>query len=125
MSLNGTTIQAVVIWLYFNGSNIIVQASNGIDSQIAPPINVSATQSLTDFGIYQDYSNTITWQASSDPNVYQYNIFRNGVFFAATDPNTLQFIDHNQITGGTVTYGVAALSSSFRQSAIVSYTLNP
>lgn len=125
ISLNGNTFNAITVWSYFNGSNIVINASTGSESQILPPSNVSATQSMTNFGVYQDYSNTITWEASSDPNVSQYNIFRNGIFFAATDPNTFQFVDHNQIQGGTVTYGVAALLFNARQSPIVSYTLTP
>ncbi len=30
-----------------------------------------------------------------DPSFGQYNIFRNGVYFAATDPRLLEYVDHN------------------------------
>lgn len=125
ISLSGGTFNAVAVWMHFDGVNNVIHAATGSGTAIDPPSSVSASQSLTDFGVYQDYTNTITWVASSDPNVIQYNIFRNGVFFAATDPSTLTFTDHNTIQNGTVTYGVAALLSSFRQSDIASFTLFP
>lgn len=125
LSLTGSTFNAVAVWISFNGTNNVINASTGTDTQIVPPSSVSATQAVTDFGIYKDYYNTITWTASTDPNVSQYNIYRNGEFFGETDPSTLQFIDHNQIQGETVVYGVAALTTSFRQSPIVTFTLFP
>lgn len=125
LSLNGTTFNAVAVWTHFDGSNVVIHAATGTGTVIDPPTSVSASQSVTDFGVYQDYFNTITWSASSDPNVAQYNIFRNGVFCGVTDPSTFQFIDHNAVQGQTVTYGVAALTTSFRQSEIVSFTLVP
>lgn len=125
ISLTGSTVNAVIVWTYYNGTNVVINASTGSDTALSPPTGVSATQSLTDFGVFQDYYNTITWGASSEPHVIQYNIFRDGVFFGAVDPFTFAFQDHNQIEGGTVTYGVAALISGFRQTDIVSYTLFP
>lgn len=125
LSVSGSTINAVAVWISFDGSNVVINASAGTDSVIEPPTNVAATQSDTDFGVYIDYFNTITWDASSNPNLIQYNIYRNGVFFAATDTVTLEYIDNNQIQGGTVTYGIGALTSDFRQSEIVTYTLFP
>lgn len=125
MSITGSTLNAVVVWTYFNGTNLVINASSGTDSVVAPPSSVSATQSVTNFGVYNDYSNTITWSASTDPDLIQYNIYRNGVFFSQTDASTLQLTDHNQTQGATVIYGVAALRSDFRQSAIVTFTLNP
>jgi hypothetical protein len=124
ISATGSTLNAAVVWIHFDGANNVINASTGSDTVISPPSSVSASQSVTDFGVYQDYFNTITWNASSDPDVIQYNIYRNGVFFNATDPSTLQFIDNNTVQGGTVTYGVAALTSNFRQSAIINFQLN-
>lgn len=125
LSLTENTFNAVAVWIHFDGTNNIIHASTGADSVIAPPKNVTATQSVADFGVYQDYINTLTWDPSEDQNVVQYNIYRNGIFFAVSGPGTLQFIDHNATQGGTVTYGVAALTTSSRQSKIVSFTLNP
>lgn len=124
LSLSGSTFYGVIVWINFDGSNTVIQASTGTGSVIDPPSSVSATQNVTSYGVYNDYYNTITWTGSSDPDVIQYNIYRNGIYFGATDPGTLTFVDHNATNGGTVVYGVAALTSAFRQSAIVTYTLN-
>lgn len=125
LSRTGSTLNAVTVWIHFDGSNKVIHASSGTDSIIDPPSSVSATQSSTNFGVYTDYFNTVTWSASSNPNLQQYNIYRNGVFVSSTDPGTLQFVDHNQIQSGNVTYGVSAMTTSFRLSDIVSFTLFP
>lgn len=125
VSLNGATLKAAVVWLHFDGTYQLVQAAIGSDSVIDPPSNLSGDQSVIPLGIYNDYINTIHWQASSSPNLIQYNIFRNGEFCGSTSPSTLEFIDHNTVQGQSVTYGVAALTSNFRQSQIVYYVLNP
>lgn len=118
LSLSGSTFNSVAVWEYFDGSNTVIHAATGSESTVSPPSSVSYVQNVANFGVYSDYYNTITWTASSDPSVIQYDIYRNGVFFASTDASTLTFVDHNQIQGGTVTYGVAAINSSFRQSSI-------
>lgn len=126
LSLTGSTFNAVAVWIHFDGTNNVIHASTGSESVISPPSSVSASQSSVSFGVYTDYFNTITWSGSPDPNIIQYNIYRNGIFFASTaDASTFTFDDHNQIQGGTVVYGVAALTSEFRQSAIISFTLFP
>lgn len=125
MRVTGTAINAVAVWINFDGTNNVIMSASGSDTIIDPPTSVSASQSAIDFGVYQDYNNTITWTASSDPDIQQYNIYRNGVFFGATDPFTLTFTDHNQVQNGTVVYGVSAMTTSFRQSTIVSFTLFP
>ncbi len=125
MSVTGSTLNAVAVWINFDGSNLIINAAIGSDSVINPPSSVSATQSTINLGVYNDYANTITWSASTEPNLILYNIYRNGVYFASASPSTLSFVDHNQALGGTVTYGVAALNSEFRQSQIITYTIFP
>lgn len=125
LSLTGNTINAVTLWNYFDGLNTVIHASTGSDTTISPPSDLMVTQSVTDFGVYQDYYNTITWLPSSDPTIIQYNIYRNGVLITVIAPGTLEFIDHNQMQNGTVTYGIAAISSGFRLSPIITYTLNP
>lgn len=123
ITVSSTSLTAVAVWTNYNGTNTTINASQGTDSVISPPTAVSASQSSTNFGVYTDYQNTITWGASSDPNIIQYNIYRNGEFFASTLPGTLTFTDHNQVQSGTVTYGVAALDLNLRQSAMVTFTL--
>lgn len=125
ISLTGNTFNAASVWNHFDGTNKIIHAALGTDTAIDPPSNIAGDQNLTDFGVYQDYFNTITWDASSDPDITQYNIYRNGVFVNAVDPGTLEYIDHNSVQNETVIYGVAAITSSFRQSAITQFTLIP
>lgn len=125
LSLTGDVINAAAVWMYFDGTNTVIQAVTGADVMVTAPSLVSASQSVIDFGVYKDYYNTISWEASPAPNLIQYNLYRNGVFFTAVDPGTTTFIDHNAVQGGTVTYGVAALSADFRQSAIATFTLFP
>lgn len=125
LSSSGSTFNAAAVWIHYDGSNNVIHAATGTSTLIDPPSSVTASQSSTSFGFYTDYYNTITWSASSDPNVMLYVIYRNGVFFAQTTPDVLEFVDHNTAQGGTVIYGVAALNTSYRQSEIIYYTLNP
>ena len=125
VSLKNNMYNAATVWLKYDGTNTVINASTGSSSGIQPPLNVSVSQNVNNFGIYQDYYNTITWQASSDPNLTQYNIYRNGIFFAEVDQFTLVFIDHNQIQNQKVTYGVTALDSNFIQSQQATFVLFP
>lgn len=125
LNVTSSQLEAVAVWMNYNGTNTTVNASSGTDTVVVPPSGLSASQSSTNFGVYVDYYNTIIWSASTDPNLAQYNIYRNGKFFAATQPGTLTFVDHNQLQSGTgsVIYGVSALDANFRQSAMVTYIL--
>ncbi len=80
------------------------------------------TQSTNNFGVLTEYYNTLTWTASSDPNLTGYIIFRNGVEIGNLTSSYLQFTDHNrQISSSvTLTYGVAAVGAGSNQSATVS-----
>lgn len=126
LTLTGNIANAVAVWLNFNGNNKVVQAASGIEAVVVQPTNVNVVQNVTNLGVYNDYYNTITWTASPSPNLIQYTIYRNGVFFMATDPNTLQVIDHNAVQSGTgsVTYGVAAFDSNRSQSSIATVTFH-
>jgi hypothetical protein len=127
ISVNSSQLKAVAVWINYNGTNTTINASNGVESVISAPTSISAAQSSTNFGVYTDYSNTISWtDPSPSPTLIQYNLYRNGEFFASTPPGTLSFVDHNQIQSGTgsVIYGVSSLDSSFRQSAMITFTLH-
>ena len=102
-------IQATAVWTQFNGTNSIINAATGARTLLGPPSNLAVTQSLTDYGIFQDYSNTITWDPSTDVNTTGYIVFRDGIFIAFLPSSALQFVDHNQVQNGSVTYGVAAV----------------
>lgn len=125
ISVSGSTVNGVITWVSFDGINNVINVSLGSDTTVEPPSNISVSQDVTDFGVYQDYTNTITWDASPNLDLIQYNIYRNGVFFAATDTSTLEFVDHNTGQGETVTYGVGALTTFYRQSDLDSFTLFP
>ncbi len=65
---------------------------------------VSASQSSNSFGIFQEYYNTLTWSASSDPNLSNYTVYRNGVLLTTLSSSQLSFVDDNQTQSGTVVY---------------------
>ncbi len=118
-SLSGNTANACAVWIHNNGSNNIIHAATGSKTEVLPPSNLTVVQSSTNFGIFTDYFNTISWQASTDPNLNGYAIYRNGVYVASIDSNTLQFVDHNAVQNGSVTYGIAAINTESSQGQIV------
>lgn len=127
---NTSNYYAAAVWMTDNGTNLIINASTGIETPLAPPTSLTVNQTSTSFGnVYTDYTNTISWTASTDPDVQQYLIFRNGVYFgeiyASTSP--LQFEDHNQSNSPSVTtvYGVAAIDSNYRMSSIITISFTP
>jgi len=121
--LVGNTENVVSTWVSNDGTNNTIQAANGTRTIIDPPSNLAVTQNSTNFGVFTEYYNTITWDASPAEDVNRYNIFRGGVFINAVDATTFQYVDHNATSGGSVTYGVAAVDSKNTQSSIptVSY----
>lgn len=123
LSFSGTSFNAGAVWLSFNGTHNVLMASAGTAPVVIPPSSINITQSVNNFGVHQDYYNTITWGASTDPNLMLYNIYRNGVYFASVDPSVLSFIDHNQINGGSYTYSITAFTTDYLQSAMVTGTL--
>ncbi|HSW87030.1 MAG TPA: hypothetical protein VLG49_05985 [Rhabdochlamydiaceae bacterium] len=117
--LNGTTVFGAAVWLQFDGSETVVQAATGSRSTIAAPTNVTVTQSSTNFGVFTDFFNTVNWTASTSPNIIQYFVYRNGIFFQAIDATApLQVVDHNAVQNGAVTYGVSAVDAQNTQSLI-------
>ncbi len=113
------TAYATVVWLTSDGTNTTVQASSGSKLSVGPPTSVTVTQNVNDFGVFQDYYNTISWVASTDPNVIEYAVYRDGQLFAQVSAATIQIFDHNQVQNGSVTYGVAAVDGEFALSQIV------
>jgi hypothetical protein len=111
-SINGLTINAAAVWIDFNGTNNVIVASTGSKTTISPPTSLAVTQSSNNFGVFTEYYNTLSWTASTSPNLQQYNIYRDGVYFFSVDPTVTQVLDHNAIQSGSVTYGIAAEDSS-------------
>jgi len=114
--LVGNANQTVAAWIGYDGMNDIVQVSSGVDTLIAPPTNLSVVQNVNQFGVFDEYYNTLSWTASVDPNVIFYAIYRDGIFFQKVPASTTQIIDHNRMQNRAVTYGVAAIDGNHGQS---------
>jgi hypothetical protein len=112
----GNTVYGGAIWLSSNGINTTIQAATGSRSSILPPTSLSVVQNANQFGVFTEYANTLSWQSSSSPNIDLYVIYRNGVKVAAVGSNATQYIDHNMIQNGSVTYGILAFDEEISQS---------
>jgi hypothetical protein len=117
ISSNSTTVNAASVWLQNNGTHNIVQAVTGSRNVIGAPTSPAVIQNVTNFGVYNDYYNTLTWTASTDPTVVGYNIFRNNAFVNTVDASTLSYVDHNQIQSGSVVYSIRSINADLLQSA--------
>lgn len=118
-------IHAAVVWISSDGINQTIIAANGSRRLIAPPLNLAVQQSSSDHGIFTEYFNTVTWDASEAPNLLAYGIFRDGMFLQQVGSNMTQFIDHNVMQNVSVTYGVSALDNRNSQSSIATITFAP
>ncbi|MES2122799.1 MAG: hypothetical protein V4492_08510 [Chlamydiota bacterium] len=107
---------AVGVWIFNDGSNNVVVASVGTRNVVIPPSGTGIVQSSTNMGVLTEYFNTVSWSASSDPNLLGYYIYRNGIYWDQVGAGTLSVIDHNAVQSGAVTYGVAAFNTTLKQS---------
>lgn len=116
-------VLAAAAWIGYDGANTRLEVSTASRTVIDPPSNLAVNQNTTDFGVYVDYANTITWDASASPGVVEYEIFRNGVFFARVNAMaTLEVVDHNVDPMASTTYGVACIDGDLTQSETVTVT---
>ena len=90
---------------------------------MAPPTNLAVVQSSNNFGVFTEYFNTLTWQASADPNAVGYLIYRNGVFLAQVGADVLQYVDDNRVQNAADIYTVATLDVDQSHSILVNVTL--
>ena len=97
----------------------MIQTSVATGTLVEPPSNVTVAQSISDFGVFKEYVNTISWDASIDPNVYAYAIFRNGLLLNEVSADTLEYADNNQVQNGPVTYGITAIDNTGNSSLII------
>lgn len=118
-TLTGNVINAAAVWITSSGGNNIVSATTGTRTIVLPPSGLSVVQNLNSFGVFNEYSNTLSWSASADPNLTGYLIYRNGIFLEEVGSNVLSFIDHNKVQNGPVTYGVAAINNQDTHSRII------
>lgn len=123
---NGNNNYLATVWLQNDTGTYSVKSAVGTGIIDLPPDNLAVVQVANDSGIFVTYDNQLEWEASSDLNVYAYNLFRNGLLIGvtlATDP--LVFIDNNQLLNETVTYGVSAIMNNGAQSETIYYTIFP
>jgi hypothetical protein len=116
-------IHANAVWLQFDGTNTILNAATGSRTMVLPPTNLSIVQNSTDYGVFTDYYNTVSWTATTDPNAVEYVVFRNGIFLRVLSLSETSFVDDNQLQNGPVTYGVAAANSDSQLSPIQTVSL--
>ncbi len=117
--VSGTeTVYAGAAWLSSNGTNTTVQAANGTRTAVLPPTNLHVSQTMppNNFGIFTEYANTLTWDASASPNIQAYFIYRDGIQVTDVASSVLEYVDHNQVQNGAVTYGIIAVDDDFSPS---------
>ena len=102
----------VTAWVSYNGSNTIIQYLTGTGTAILPPSDPTVTQSEQDFGIFQEYINTISWSASPSSITTSYIIYRNNIQINEVTPDILSVIDHNAVQDGTVSYSIVASNNN-------------
>lgn len=119
-TIKGNKIYAAAIWQKYNSVQNSILATTGSKTLVLPPSNLSVTQNSNNFGVFTEYSNTLTWNASTDPNAVGYLIFRNGLFVEQVGAGVLSFIDDNRTLNGSVTYSITAIDAQQTQSAAVS-----
>jgi hypothetical protein len=117
---SGDVINAAALWITYNGMNTALAASTGPKAIPAPPSNLAVMQSSNNFGVFTEYANTVSWDASADPNVTGYLIYRDGIFLAKVGANVLEYIDNNQTSNGSVTYGVASVDDQQTHGRVIS-----
>lgn len=123
-TLTGNTINAVSVWLTTNGTVNTISATTGTRSVVLPPTSLAVSQSSNSFGgVFTEYQNTVSWTASTAPNVVGYIIFRNGTPIAEVGADEVEFVDRNRVQSASVTYGVAAIDNQGSQSTIPTVSL--
>jgi hypothetical protein len=121
---NLNQIQAASTWLTSNNGIIALQTSIGSVTLLNPPTNLSLVQTANDLGVFQDYINTLTWTASTSPNLLAYAIYRNGIHLIDVgNLDVLEVAQHNQSENTPVTYGIIAIDNTGTQSPMVTISL--
>jgi hypothetical protein len=117
--LNGNKIHAVAVWVKNNGVHNNIQSAIGMGKVLNLPLNLTVEQRVHNFGVFNEDYNTLSWQASSSPNVPGYLVFRNGVLINTVGPHVFQINDENRNPHESGTYVVAAFDSQNFQSSTV------
>jgi hypothetical protein len=112
VAVGGANAYVAAAWVNYNGTNTNIQSSTGSGMLVIPPSGLMVSQSVNDFGVFQEYYNSLTWTASTDPDLLNYAITRNGILLGFVAPGDLLYVDHNQVQDGNVTYGVTTVNTS-------------
>lgn len=99
--------QLGAVWLNYNGTQTVVEASVGQGVAIPAPSSLSVTQGANHLGQITEYFNTLNWTSAKPDSSSNWVIFRNGAWLQTLPITQLQFIDHNTVQNQAVTYGVA------------------
>lgn len=119
-SVQGSSVHAGAVWLSSTTKDIgSVYAVTGTGTNFVAPKNPKVVQNETDFSLFKDYTNTVSWQASNDPHLTGYVIYRNGEVIQTVSSGTLQITDTNRDPNVSDTYGIAAFGKGSEQSAII------
>ncbi len=118
IATGGNVINAAVVWVSSDGTFNTIGAATGSRTLIAAPTNLAVVQSSNNLGLFTEYFNTVSWTESTDPNLVAYALYRNGNYLRQFTPDITEFIDHNAVQNGSVTYGVSAIDRTGSQSAI-------
>lgn len=121
-SLNVPATSAAAVWISYDGSANVIQAATGLGPVVQPPTSLAVTQTSNDYRVFEEYTNTLTWQDSSSPGVTLYLIYRNGAVINGVNPGIMTYADLNQPEMGPVTYGIAVLDLQGMQSTIATVT---
>jgi hypothetical protein len=113
-----TTNNVIAVWLNYDGSHQILQTTSGTETILQPPTNLSVVQSVNNFGLFNEYYNTISWTASTTSDVTQYIILRNDLVLDYVDGSTTSYVDHNQMENEAVTYDIVAVDAEKSHSKI-------
>jgi hypothetical protein len=122
---NASSNTGIAAWNSYDGSNLIIQAVNGGGIPIQPPSTLSVTQSETNYGVVQQYANTVSWAATPSSSVGAYVVYRNGIMIQYVPSYQLSIIDSNAVAGGSVTYGVAAVDQDTGEVSTIMYVNYP
>ena len=111
------------IWLYFDGMNNVVQSAWGVGAIAESPSNLSVVKHVQNWGIFQEYYNTLTWEYSSIEPYAGFLIFCNNVMIGSVPSGVFTFTDWNRSANGSLVYGVAALETDGDQSPTATITV--
>ncbi|MEN9344304.1 MAG: hypothetical protein RLZZ453_1091, partial [Chlamydiota bacterium] len=90
----------------------------------SPPMNLNGNVINNRFLLQDDRIHHIQWQASQDPTVIQYQVYRNGVLLALISANApLMYDDHNRSKKVTDVYSVTDTNGNGNTSSVVSISL--